>query len=158
MLTRRAIFTKLTGSEKSEPGIIAPPFFLGKFECQDCEAPCVKACHSNLLKFENDIVKFETFGCDFCGDCAKACERGVLDPELEPCIEAVTQINVNACVAWNGVICYNCQDACRGKKAIEFFGMLRPQIKADICDNCGFCVSACFVGAINIKPKPKENE
>ena len=156
MLTRRAIFAKLTGSEKSEPGIIAPPFFSGKFECQDCDAPCVTACHSNLLKFENDTVKFETFGCDFCGDCAKACERGVLSPNNPREINAITQISVNDCVAWNGVICYNCQDACRSKRAIEFFGMLRPQINAKKCDNCGVCVSACFANAINLKPKPKE--
>lgn len=147
MLAKRAFFNKLFLKEAT---VITPPYFGGEFNCLSCSGLCVDACHLDLLSLENGIVKFDSNkrGCDFCEQCAIVCPNSVLNLENGAFINAKTSINSNECIAWDGVICYNCQDICKFN-AITYFGMFRPVIN-DKCVNCAQCVSACHASAITL--------
>ena len=75
MQSRRELFNKILGA-KPAPKFIDPPFFSGEFDCTGCDASCVSACEKGLLSFENERVVFKVkkLGCDFCEECAKACQ------------------------------------------------------------------------------------
>ena len=75
MQSRRELFSKILGA-KPAPKFIDPPFFSGEFDCAGCDASCVSACEKELLSFENERVVFKVkkLGCDFCEECAKACQ------------------------------------------------------------------------------------
>ncbi|MEH1010307.1 hypothetical protein QM027_04915 [Campylobacter concisus] len=61
---------------KAAPKFTDPPFLAEEFDCAGCEASCVSACEKELLSFENERVVFKVkkLGCDFCEECAKACQ------------------------------------------------------------------------------------
>ncbi|QKF64899.1 4Fe-4S ferredoxin [Campylobacter corcagiensis] len=135
---------------------IHPPYFSGEFSCKNCKAPCVSSCKRGLLKFEDSVIKFEVsdLGCNFCEDCALACKeirKNTLNLEFKYTINAKALISVNSCLAWNGVICYNCQDSCR-YGAIDYLGVFRPIVN-DRCVGCGECLSACFKNSVSLKVK-----
>lgn len=153
-MQKTQLFDRFRSSKKHELKPIAPPYFGGEFNCDRCDGMCVSSCKRNVIVFNNNGVSlnFKTNGCNFCQDCAKVCEslgNGVLSLKFDEKITAKTNIDVSTCLAWNDVICYNCQDVCK-YKAIEFFGVFRPIIN-DKCVNCGECVSACFKQSIDIK-------
>lgn len=161
-MQRRELFAKILKPvlpntacvPQEQAKFIAPPYFSGEFDCVDCEAACVTACERELLKFTDSGVKFEIGqkGCNFCEKCAVACEqigKTSLNLKFPAKIQARTSISVNSCLAWNEVICYNCQDACKFR-AIEYLGVFRPIIN-DRCTNCGDCVVACFKNSIEME-------
>lgn len=133
---------------------ITPPYFSGKFNCNDCSKPCVKICDKELLSFKDEKIKFEVInqGCNFCEACAQACSesgREVINLKFKKDIAAKAIINVNSCLAWNDVMCYSCFDMCK-YNAIEYFGVFRPAVN-DRCNGCGECLSSCFKNAIMLK-------
>ncbi len=151
--SRRKIFSKILGG-KSAQNFIPPPYFSGEFGCVGCEVKCVDACDKGLLNFDGESVKFEFkhAGCDFCKKCAIACEgleRGVLNLKFQARILAETKIDVRVCLAWNGTVCYNCQDVCKFA-AIDFLGVFRPTVN-DRCVNCAQCLEVCFVNSIKME-------
>lgn len=150
---RRELFTKFLGGKTAQK-FIAPPYFCGEFGCTDCDAPCVSACNRELLSFENERVnfKFKSLGCNFCKECALACEeagREVLNLKFAAIIEAKIFIDVHSCLAWNGTICCSCQDVCRFR-AIEFLGVFRPSVNQK-CTGCAQCMEACFANSIKME-------
>ena len=150
-LSKRTIFSKILGQKRSN--VIPPPYFGGKFDCNECDGKCTFVCERELLNLENGVVKFDAsnIGCNFCEKCAIECPNEVLNLENGAFINANTVIDVNLCRSWNGVMCSSCQDVC-GFRAIDFFGMLRPVIN-DKCTNCGECISSCFKSAISMNSK-----
>ncbi|MGG7048899.1 MULTISPECIES: 4Fe-4S binding protein [unclassified Campylobacter] len=154
-VSRRQLFRKILGG-KSAQNFIPPPYFSGEFECVECEAPCVGACDENLLSFDGEKVsfKFQTKGCTFCKKCAIECEstqQSVLNLKFPAIIEAKTIIDISSCLAWNGTMCYSCQDVCKFR-AVEFFGVFRPTIN-NRCTNCAQCMEVCFVNAIKMEAR-----
>ncbi|MBE3022428.1 MULTISPECIES: 4Fe-4S dicluster domain-containing protein [Campylobacter] len=156
-MQRRALFTKIlkpVTAVGEQPRFITPPYFSGEFDCEGCDAPCVSVCARELLSFDGQRVIFDVKdrGCNFCKECAIACEsvkKSVLDLKFSQNIGAKTAIQVNSCLAWNDVICYNCQDACK-YKAIDFLGVFRPMIN-ERCNSCGECINACFKHSIKME-------
>lgn len=146
-IKRRGLFAKT-----KEP--IFPPYFSGVFNCNSCQAPCVESCHRNLLSFVDGRVEFKVIelGCDFCKECALACEnigKNVLNLKFEERVPAKAIININSCLAWNDTICYNCLDSCK-YKAIDYFGVFKPTIN-DKCIGCGDCIMVCFANSLSLK-------
>ena len=153
MQSRRELFSKILGA-KPAPKFIDPPFFSGEFDCAGCDASCVSACEKELLIFENERVVFKVkkLGCDFCEECAKACQssgRRTLNLSSPKSINAKVSINVASCLAWNDTICYNCLDACKFK-AVEFLGVFRPIINQN-CVSCGECFDVCFKNSLEME-------
>ncbi len=152
-LSRRGLFKSL--SNRQEGSLIYIPYWenLKDFDnCSNCsDTPCVNACDEGIIRIENKIpaLFFENSGCTYCDECANACENEVLFVEKKRQIGAIFSINTTKCLAWNGVICSTCKDACY-ENAIEFFGLFRPIIN-DKCTSCGFCVSPCPTKALDFK-------
>jgi len=138
---------------------IYPPYFNEKsnFEsCLDCDNKfCVEACPEKIIFIEDEkpIIKFGNRGCSFCDECAIVCEKDVLKIEnKKDKLNCELIINPQKCMAWNGTICFSCQDVCIDR-AIDFYGMFNPVINDEKCTNCGFCVGVCPTDAIEVMIK-----
>lgn len=158
-LERREAFTGLFRkfSRKEEDIFLYPPYLNSKEilqeKCPQCDAPCVKACHEDIITItENKIpvLDFKDSGCTFCEECAIICPEDALSLERgEVKIYANTEIHILECLAWKNTVCSSCKDVCLDG-AIDFLGMFRPEINGR-CTNCGFCISVCPADAIKIK-------
>ncbi|WP_457597124.1 ferredoxin-type protein NapF [Hydrogenimonas sp.] len=157
---RRELFTSLSSAVagKAEgPAPIRPPYApdpaLFQTLCVACESkPCVKACEEEIIVIGTDgtpRLDFSRRGCTFCEACADACEPGVLRDKTLNFIDAKVEIDVLKCVAWHQVMCSSCKEPCL-EDAIAFLGLFRPEIVADRCTACGFCLAVCPTDAINI--------
>lgn len=82
-------------------------------------------------------IDFSKGGCTYCGECAKACEYGVLLEDSEEKIPVKVEIDMIKCLSWHNTMCFSCKDPCLDD-AIEFLGMFRPSIVEDKCTSCGF--------------------
>ena len=163
---RRGLFKKALNplmkeeKEVEEKLLIRPPYNLDPSlfhnECPECEdKPCVASCGEEIIKVAEDgsvYLDFSKSGCEFCDDCAKACERGVLSLENPSKIFAVAEINVISCMAWHQTICYSCKDVCLDD-AITFTGLFNPEVDFDKCTGCGFCYGVCPTRAITMKER-----
>lgn len=148
-----SLFKPLLKQKKSDH--VRPPYAKNKalFEkhCLTCkELSCMEACEENIIVLDEEkkpCLLFTHSGCTFCEACAKACPLGVLDVLASSTIYARFSIDTKACLAWNGVVCCSCSDACEAK-AIPFLGMFRPIIETDKCTGCGFCYGVCPSNAV----------
>lgn len=143
-------------TRKRRPPPVRPPWALPEetftARCTRCAA-CREACPEEILiRGRNGFpeVDFRRGECTFCGDCARACEAGVLRaPDTAPW--AVKAQLTDSCLALGGVVCQSCADVCEAQ-AIAFGaragGVSRPAIDSAACRGCGACVSQCPVAAI----------
>lgn len=124
--------------------------------CTTCEAPCITKCEEGIILLDEahtPTVDFSKGGCTYCGECIDACPSAVLvRSEEQPLIDMSIEINLLKCLAWNRTICSLCKDPCLDD-AIRFLGLFRPEIEADKCTQCGFCVSVCPTQAVEINVK-----
>ncbi|MDH4128490.1 MAG: 4Fe-4S binding protein [Spirochaetota bacterium] len=121
----------------------------------ECDMPCVKVCEESIIHITEDhtpYLNFDNSGCTFCTNCAKVCEKGVLNQHLEAKINSIALINKELCIAWNMTLCSSCTDVCY-PKSITFSRMLNPQIDQNTCNGCGLCKNICPLSAITIEYK-----
>lgn len=152
-MNRREFFKAFVPLSRKE--LLRPPYAKGEFhDCSGCEAPCMEACETGIISLAKDgspYLSFSKGGCTFCGECAKACPKGVLSLSSQERIRALVRINPKVCGAWQGVLCFSCKEPCLDN-AIKFEGLGKPVILQDRCTSCGFCVSTCPAGAIEVVP------
>jgi|SRR3954467_5084983 ferredoxin-type protein NapF len=64
-----------------------------------------------------------------------------------------------ACLAYAGVVCMSCRDACR-EQAIRFLprrgSAFLPEVIAAACTGCGACLSPCPAGALSLAAQPED--
>jgi ferredoxin-type protein NapF len=163
-MERRNFFKNLTNSKKSKRVVIRPPYFEeeGSFEkCVECDGKCADVCETKIIFISEDNKPFLDFsqnGCTFCDECAKICPEDVLKVEFKDIVDAEIVIDPKKCMSWSKNICFSCKDPCL-ENAIEFAGMFYPEIIADKCTACGFCIKYCPTEAIIvIKREKKESE
>ncbi|WP_457642919.1 ferredoxin-type protein NapF [Persephonella sp.] len=149
-------------SEKNEEkAVIRPPYCSVDTDfsvCTECSGDCVSACEERIIYRLTDgspHISFGGKGCTFCKKCAEACSYDVLSLENPEKIEAVFRINISKCVSWQNVMCFSCKDPCLDN-AVKFNGIFQPQIIPDMCSGCGFCLSVCPSGAIEVFPVERE--
>lgn len=162
MQSRRGFFSSLAslaqdkkGEEKFFPDL---PGFISeqKEACMVCQtSACQNVCEEGIVfRLEQGVPKLDLskHGCTFCMECAKACESESFLAEPLGKLDAVVEIGILACLAWNKVICRSCGDVCNDK-AISFTGLFNPQLDPSACTACGFCIGVCPGYAIEIRPK-----
>ncbi|MDY0364475.1 MAG: ferredoxin-type protein NapF [Arcobacteraceae bacterium] len=159
-ISKRELFGSLAskfGGKKEEQRSVRPPYFADENdfykECLECDGKCVTFCKEHIIIISEDktpILDFSKSGCTYCDECALACDRDVLKLEYKSKIKARFSIDILKCLSWNQVMCFSCKDPCLDN-AIKFLGMFRPEIKEDLCTNCGFCVKVCPSDAISWK-------
>ncbi|MGD8931350.1 MAG: ferredoxin-type protein NapF [Chromatiales bacterium] len=137
----------------------AQPEALFVEHCTRCNE-CVMRCEQRIIRYGDagfPRIDFQLGPCTFCGECVRACHHGALafaaDPAQPPWL---LQVEVRAdCLADKGVVCRSCGERC-AENAIRFRlqtrGRASPMLDADACNGCGECVSACPIGAIEIRP------
>ena len=166
MASRREFFKSFTkplvqNQEEEAPLLIRPPYGLDEStfqnECPNCESKaCVASCDEKIIVILEDgtpTLDFSKNGCTFCEECANVCDANVLSLENEATSEklnAMFRINIEGCVAHQGVICNSCKEPCIDD-AILFNGMFNPVIDESRCTGCGFCISRCPTQAINFR-------
>ena len=151
-VSKREAFSSLASRfrKSDKPLLVRLPYnkdiSLFETNCVECEdKPCVDVCEENIIKLDGDKIPFLSFeksGCTFCEECANVCPCEVLVVANSRQIKAKFGIDVNSCLAWNGVMCSSCADAC-DERAISFFGVFRPTIDMGKCTGCGFCYGVC---------------
>jgi ferredoxin-type protein NapF len=164
-MERRNFFKNLTKSvqKKENSIVIRPPYFLDEelfSKCIECEGSCATVCEEEIITIAEDKtphISFEKSGCTFCDECAKACPLDVLTLEAKQNIAVCIEIDQLKCMSWSKNICFSCKDPCLDN-AIEFHGMFYPEIIAEKCTSCGFCIRYCPTEAIIIKPLVKKEE
>ncbi|MCB5229828.1 MAG: RnfABCDGE type electron transport complex subunit B [Candidatus Cloacimonetes bacterium] len=89
---------------------------------------CLRSCPFDAIYLDENGLRIIDFDkCTGCGNCVKACPKGII--ELVP-------INRNVYV--------KCSSKAKGPEARQLCGSLRP------CIGCGLCAKKCPVGAITI--------
>lgn len=154
-MSKRELFGKIASLAKRKDVLVRPPYFSDELlfgsECIKCDAACQRACEEGIIYLLDDASPFLSFvnsGCSYCDECAKACEFGVLKIEHKKLIDARIHIKISACLSHNGVMCFACKDPCL-ENAIDFIGLFKPTINNN-CTACGFCISRCPSGAIEV--------
>lgn len=128
----------------------------GRSACSECvSSSCVRVCPESIVIREAGavpVLDFSRRGCTFCAECAHACEHDLFASAPAVRIDAEVRIAIVECLAWNQTICRSCADVCNDR-AIEFTGLFNPQINAERCSACGFCIGVCPGYAISVRPK-----
>ena len=165
-MERRNFFKNLTQTlqpSKKSGVVVRPPYFREGEDfskCIECEGFCVEKCETNIIKIGEDktpSLDFSQNGCTFCDACALACPEDVLELEYKNGVDVTIEIDPKKCMSWSKSICFSCKDPCLDN-AIEFSGMFYPEIVADRCTSCGFCIKYCPTEAIIIKEKEREED
>ena len=154
-LGRRGFFGIIGAMIASKEARVRPPYAAepARFAtaCPQCDAPCGGVCKEKILKIGEDRLPFLDFmesGCSDCRRCLEVCEPGVLNAP-ERFIAATVRINALKCMSWSNVMCYACKEPCM-ENAIIFSGLFRPEVVSDACSGCGYCISRCPGGAIEV--------
>ena len=157
---RREVFTSLFGKRtetKKSVVCVRPPYQNEGYEfldvCVTCQdTPCVNACEENIIALDahqTPCLDFTKGGCTFCEACARACPTEMLSLEAPSTLNATVSIDILTCMAWHNSLCNSCLDACQ-VRAIQFLGLFRPQIDAQACTGCGWCINVCPTQAMRI--------
>lgn len=67
-------------------------------------------------------------------------------PEL---LVGLAQLDEGRCLSHQGVICQSCRAAC-ASEALRFDARFRPEVEAERCTGCGFCIGVCPEQALRI--------
>ena len=125
--------------------------------CTRCDA-CIEACEYQLIYRGSGgfpEIKFQSDGCDFCGDCLTACENEALQaPAPAPSLAWKHRASIDAhCLSLNGIVCRACGDAC-DTEAIGFKlqtgGRAIPILDQKLCNGCGECLTVCPNDSISL--------
>ena len=158
-MTRRDFFKsfkinkKLDVREHSQP--VRPPYSKEDETfslCATCPGNCVTACQTKVISLLDDkspYMNYESGGCVFCGDCAKACDKQVLSLSRPAVIHGLAELNIDSCAAWKQIACDSCMTVCE-PLAIFFYSLFNPKIDTNSCTACGFCVRACHDKALTV--------
>ena len=165
MMQRRDFFKNLTQSiqPKQENMLIRPPYYHDENDfkkCMECAGLCADVCETNVIIITEDKtprLDFSQNGCTFCDECAQECPEGVLQLQFRSDVAVDIIIDPKKCMSWSKSICFSCKDPCLDN-AIEFAGMFYPEIDAQKCTACGFCIKYCPTEAIIIKKKEVEDD
>jgi ferredoxin-type protein NapF len=156
-MERRNFFNKLlkTTKDSKTVKIIRPPYISKESDfalCSECDGKCALSCEEDIIVIQEDktpCLDFSNSGCTFCDKCAEVCEKGVLKLEAKSNVDVKIEIDKLKCMSWSKNICFSCKDPCLDN-AIEFSGMFYPEIIAEKCTSCGFCIKYCPTEAIKI--------
>lgn len=130
----------------------APPWHQHKLsteQCRDCDAPCVSACPSNIIKQHpadhllaaTPYLDFSENGCTYCGECAKVCPMELDSNSPAPKLGHIL-LDQNTCLSWNKVFCISCRNQCEAQ-ALSIDSQMRIQLDSSACTACGQCIPAC---------------
>jgi ferredoxin-type protein NapF len=166
MANRREFFKSFArplkqNQEEETPRLVRPPYGVDEStfqsKCPSCETKaCATSCDEKIIIILEDgtpTLDFSKNGCTFCDECANVCKEEVLSLENSENVgklNAMFRINVEGCVAHQGVICNSCKEPCIDD-AILFNGMFNPVIDENRCTGCGFCISRCPTQAISYR-------
>jgi ferredoxin-type protein NapF len=135
-----------------------PPYYRVESDfvkCLQCEEKgCLLNCPEKVIEIREGVpvLNFSENGCTFCDKCAEACSGEVLKVEWKRGQIGVAMIDPRSCLAWRGVVCGSCGDACP-EGVIQFTGLWNPIVEEGGCTGCGFCLSVCpEPGAIKLFP------
>jgi len=123
--------------------------------CIGCPGPCVESCEAGIILRHPEghalaglaYLSFDHAGCTFCNDCVEGCRLQTGDALVTRL--GTAQLDRDACIAWDGVICMSCRLACTDA-AIVMDRRSRPSVDEDACTGCGLCVSVCPPRAIRV--------
>jgi len=157
----------LRGDFTGRHSAIRPPWAMGEADfveyCTRCE-DCLRACPEGILIRGHGgfpEVDFRRGECTFCHACADACRPGVIaDQGRAEAWSLAPRIDAAACLAWQGVVCFTCQEQCETAAITlqwQAGGVMRPEFDAQACSGCGACVRPCPGRAITLASRSPDS-
>ncbi len=150
----------LRGDFKGKESPLRPPWAIDEnlFTeiCTGC-GECAEKCPTHIIKIARagfPVVDFADGECLFCEHCVDVCKPAALLKTSQNSPWTLNaSVQVEACIAFQGVECRSCYDPCENH-AITLLPRLRsvaiPKIESDRCNGCGACISVCPVQAISM--------
>ncbi|MGB6020554.1 MAG: ferredoxin-type protein NapG [Sulfurimonadaceae bacterium] len=164
------------------PGALSEKSFVST--CIRC-GMCVEACPFDILELStiSDQISIGTpfftpreKGCHMCPDipCASACPTGALDLTsltvdnklaINSAKMGLATINTKTCLAYLGLQCTMCFQACpltgdaiflnkERNERTDMHAFLKPVVNPDYCTGCGMCEQACPTSITSIRVLP----
>ncbi len=146
------------------PGVKSEAHFLNLCnECYDCVAACphqaVRVCRdSNSVFYGKPIIVPKEQPCYLCPDrpCVTACKPGALQMAFAQELNGVARVNPEQCLAFKGLYCRACVNACPLGQAALFADLTgKPQVNPEMCNGCGVCEHQCPLEEPAIKVQAK---
>jgi ferredoxin-type protein NapG len=154
------------------PGALPEAEFLDK--CARC-FKCGNACPNSCIRFHGvdaglemaftPYIKPRDRGCILCGECAKVCPTGALEPFaadrdgwLADVDMGTARLNKSMCFSYNDRTCGACYQACPlAGEAIRIGVFEKPLLDPEKCVGCGLCEQACLhlPQAIRVVPRAR---
>lgn len=161
----------LRGKLKAQHSVVRPPRAINErafLECCTRCGDCIRACEEGIIQSDSGFpyLVFTDSGCTFCDDCTLACKSGALvysDIPLQ--WPFMASLDDALCLSNQGIVCQICQEQCDSgaiKLSLTASAVPKPELDADSCTACGFCVATCPGKAISIQliqpySKPQED-
>lgn len=137
-------------------GQVQLPLINACIHCEKCREVCPKTAivtahiESGLLNARTPRMGFRNGWCDFCEEveggprCAAVCPTGALDLlRGDSEIIGKAYIEYDWCLAYRGMGCDDCVDAC-DYDALVLTENGNPQVIEDKCNGCGKCEYVCI--------------
>ena len=151
--SRRRLFSRKKSDAVHLPWVKSDIAFTD--ECTRCDK-CISACETHIIiKGDGGFpeVDFKIDECTFCKKCVEACPEPLFT-QTDETPWAITASIQNTCMAYQGIWCQSCKDAC-DEMATSFTMAIgkapQPVIDLEACTGCGACVAPCPSDAILIK-------
>lgn len=152
---RGGFFGALGSLLKTKENFVVRPPYANEGEtfevCTTCDAPCVNSCDEKILHIDGarrPFLEFSSTGCSDCHQCLEACVPNVLVDSMR-FISGHAKIAMSSCMSHHQTVCFSCKEPCL-EDAIVFSGMFNPIILGEKCTGCGYCISVCPSGAIEM--------
>ncbi|NOH99235.1 ferredoxin-type protein NapF [Vibrio sp. 99-70-13A1] len=158
---RRGFLTRLSkpvtkavsGEEKSQRKQARPPKAVDEilFErlCDGCGL-CEAACPNSVIEMAKGtaLLNLDYNSCSFCEQCSQACPAGALHQSITPFIDLVPRF-MDSCNNYMQIDCQACVSSCP-VGAIQIEQGELPLVDDSLCNGCGLCRSACYIGAVTL--------
>jgi len=118
--------------------------------CHGC-GMCQASCPNSVIEIQagKATINLDYNACSLCDECVDTCPTGALHKSIPAHIDLQPSFSESCNLAMQ-IPCSSCSNAC-SRSAITMDGGDLPIVNPQLCNGCGECRSACYLGAITLE-------